>query len=50
MLAACGIARISVVRKPRVAVLSTGDELMQPGEPLRPPRSMTATAPSSPRR
>ncbi len=36
MLAACGIARVPVVRKPRVAVLSTGDELIQPGEPLRP--------------
>jgi putative molybdopterin biosynthesis protein len=36
MLAACGLARIPVYRKPRVAVLSTGDELVQPGEPLRP--------------
>ncbi len=36
MLAACGIAEVSVVRKPRVAVISTGDELVQPGEPLRP--------------
>ncbi|WP_315928951.1 molybdopterin biosynthesis protein [Mesorhizobium sp. SP-1A] len=36
MLATCGIARVSVVRRPRVAVLSTGDELVQPGEALRP--------------
>ncbi len=36
MLAACGIARVAVVRKPRVAVLSTGDELVQPGGVLRP--------------
>lgn len=36
MLAACGIASIPVVRRPRVAVLSTGDELVQPGGPLRP--------------
>ena len=36
MLAACGIAQVSVVRRPRVAVLSTGDELVQPGHPLRP--------------
>ena len=36
MLAACGIASVEVIRKPRVAVLSTGDELMQPGETLRP--------------
>jgi len=36
MLAACGIAQVPVARKPRVGVLSTGDELVQPGEPLRP--------------
>ncbi|WFU39509.1 molybdopterin biosynthesis protein [Bradyrhizobium sp. CB82] len=34
MLAACGIAEVKVVRKPRVAVISTGDELVQPGEML----------------
>jgi molybdopterin molybdotransferase/putative molybdopterin biosynthesis protein len=31
MLAACGIAEIEVVRRPTVAVLSTGDELVAPG-------------------
>jgi len=36
MLAACGLAAIDVVRKPKVAVLSTGDELVAPGAPLRP--------------
>jgi putative molybdopterin biosynthesis protein len=36
MLAASGVARVSVVRRPRVAIISTGDELVQPGEPLRP--------------
>jgi putative molybdopterin biosynthesis protein len=36
MLAACGIAAVAVARKPRVAVISTGDELVQPGQPLRP--------------
>src|ERR1700748_1546698 len=36
MLARCGIAEIPVVRKPRVAVISTGDELVQPGGRLRP--------------
>jgi putative molybdopterin biosynthesis protein len=36
MLAACGLARVDVVRRPRVAVLSTGDELVTLGEPLRP--------------
>lgn len=38
MLAACGIADVSVVRKPRVAVLSTGNELTEPGAPLGPAR------------
>ncbi|WP_187437045.1 molybdopterin biosynthesis protein [Bradyrhizobium rifense] len=36
MLAACGIAAVKVARKPRVAVISTGDELVQPGEALAP--------------
>jgi putative molybdopterin biosynthesis protein len=36
MLAACGLASIDVVRRPRVAVLSTGDELVEPGKPLSP--------------
>jgi molybdenum cofactor synthesis domain-containing protein len=36
MLAACGIADVAVARRPRVAILSTGDELVQPGTPLRP--------------
>ena len=36
MLAACGLAQVDVVRRPKVAVLSTGDELVAPGEPLKP--------------
>ncbi|HEV2154384.1 molybdopterin biosynthesis protein [Bradyrhizobium sp.] len=36
MLAACGIAEVKVARKPCVAVISTGDELVQPGEALAP--------------
>ena len=36
MLAACGIADVAVAQRPRVAVISTGDELVQPGLPLRP--------------
>jgi putative molybdopterin biosynthesis protein len=36
MLAACGLAQIDVVRRPKVAVLSTGDELAALGAPLRP--------------
>jgi putative molybdopterin biosynthesis protein len=36
MLAACGLSAISVVRRPKVAVLGTGDELVTPGQSLRP--------------
>ena len=36
MLAASGVARVSVLKKPRVAIISTGDELVQPGQALRP--------------
>ncbi len=36
LLAACGFAAVEVVRRPRVAVLSTGDELVAPGALLRP--------------
>ncbi|WP_144184286.1 molybdopterin biosynthesis protein [Elioraea rosea] len=36
MLAAIGLAEVPVLRRPRVAVLSTGDELVPPGSPQRP--------------
>ncbi len=36
ILAACGIADIPVIRRPKVAVLSTGDELVLPGTRLPP--------------
>lgn len=36
MLAACGIAKVRVARPTRVAVISTGDELVQPGAALHP--------------
>jgi putative molybdopterin biosynthesis protein len=36
VLAAVGIAEVPVVRRPRVAVLSTGDEIIAPGQPMRP--------------
>jgi putative molybdopterin biosynthesis protein len=36
VLAAIGCEYVSVVRRPRVAVLSTGDEIVQPGEEMRP--------------
>jgi len=36
MLAACGFDKADVVRRPKIAVLSTGDELAALGSPLRP--------------
>ncbi|MGD8360959.1 MAG: molybdopterin biosynthesis protein [Gemmatimonadota bacterium] len=36
VLAALGIDRVQVSRRPRVAILSTGDELLSPGRPLEP--------------
>jgi molybdopterin molybdotransferase len=36
LLSALGQSRVSVHRRPRVRVLSTGSELMVPGQPLRP--------------
>jgi len=36
LAASVGVAELTVLRRPRVALFSTGDELMMPGEPLRP--------------
>lgn len=36
LAASVGLAELSVVRRPRVAVFFTGDELAMPGEPLKP--------------
>ncbi len=36
VLAAVGIAEVPVYRRPRVAILSTGNEIVAPGAPLRP--------------
>ena len=36
LLASCSRLAPAVVRRPRVAILSTGDELLAPGEPLAP--------------
>ena len=36
VLAAVGRTEVEVVRRPRVAVISTGDEIVQPGESMRP--------------
>jgi putative molybdopterin biosynthesis protein len=45
MLAAVGVADIPVFRRPRVAVVSTGDELRQPGEALGPAQIFDANGP-----
>jgi putative molybdopterin biosynthesis protein len=34
VLAALGITKVQVYKKPRVAVISTGDEIVEPGKPL----------------
>ncbi len=36
MLAAVGLAAVPVWRRPLVAIFSTGDEIVAPGEPIRP--------------
>jgi putative molybdopterin biosynthesis protein len=36
VLAAIGVATVSVWRKPVVAILSTGDEIIPPGDPMQP--------------
>lgn len=35
-IAAAGVSKIAVYRRPRVAVMTSGDELMDPGQPLLP--------------
>jgi molybdopterin molybdotransferase len=36
LAASVGVGRLRVLRQPRAVIFSTGDELMMPGEPLRP--------------
>ncbi|MEZ4590260.1 MAG: molybdopterin molybdotransferase MoeA [Chloroflexota bacterium] len=36
VLASLGVSRVSVIRRPRVAILATGDELLEVDQPLRP--------------
>jgi molybdopterin molybdotransferase len=45
-LAAVNIARPAVVRRPRVALVSTGDELVEPGRDLRPGQIRDANRPA----
>jgi molybdopterin molybdotransferase len=42
---AAGAAELAVARRPRVAILSTGDELRAPGEPLGPGEIHNSNAP-----
>ena len=44
VLASLGLAEARVVRRPRVAILSTGDELLRPGEPPAPGKIYDANA------
>ena len=43
-LAAAGVAEVACVRRPRVAVLATGSELVAPGTPLEPGQVYEANA------
>jgi putative molybdopterin biosynthesis protein len=36
VLAALGLAHVRVIRRPRVAIISTGDEIIAPGTPMSP--------------
>lgn len=44
VLASLGMAEVTVYRRPVVAILSTGDEITEPGEPLAPGRIYDANA------
>lgn len=44
VLASLGLAEVTVYRRPLVAILSTGDEVTEPGQPLLPGRIYDANA------
>ena len=44
VLAAIGVASVAVWRKPIVAILSTGDEIIPPGEPMQPAKVYDSNA------
>ena len=43
VIASCGHGEVPVRRKPRIAILSTGDELIEPGSPFRGPDRIMAS-------
>jgi molybdopterin molybdotransferase len=46
MLAALGLARVPVVRRPKLAVIATGDEIVEPGEKKRPGQIRNSNGPA----
>jgi molybdopterin molybdotransferase len=46
MLAAVGLTRVPVVRRPRIAVIATGDEIAEAGERKRPGQIRNANGPA----
>jgi molybdopterin molybdotransferase len=45
ILASLGIAQVSVMRQPRIVILTTGDELLNPGQPIAPGKIYDANSP-----
>ena len=46
MLAAAGLARVPVTRRPKLAVMATGDEIVEPNEPKRPGQIRNSNGPA----
>lgn len=46
LLASAGLTELCLVRRPHVAILSTGDELVEPGEATRPDQIINSLAPA----
>jgi molybdopterin molybdotransferase len=46
LLAAAGLARVPVVRRPKLAVIATGDEIVEPGEKITPGQIRNSNGPA----